>query len=461
MADAKGVTFIFMQPARGPFGGGRGLCGASVTEETISQRRLLCAYLSTRRESILKAWRERAAADPVQTTVSALTRLQFDNHIPQLLDAFDRKLRAPRGTATAAAAGDAQTEEDIKHGLLRWQQGYRLEEVMHEWGHLHLCLCREVEAFGAQHPEISRATMATVHEELIQLISGGVNESASQYARMQQAEAADRLRDLERAVAEQSAVERRRGNLLHQAVHDLRTNVQSVTSAADVLEEAGIPEHERVEFTRLVRNGVGSVAMMLGELMALARLEAGQESRQIAPFDAAQLLHELCASVRPIAVSHHLYLDDNGPTQLPVEGDQGKIRRILQNLITNSLKYTTEGGVRVRWGEEPRHWWVMVVDTGPGLAPGPAALLLAGLKQATSFSREGQPPRETRNGGKESAASAVFPARPEGAPPPGEGIGLSIVKRLCELLDATLEVDTTSAGTSFRVVFPKHYTNGA
>jgi signal transduction histidine kinase len=423
-----------------------------VTEEAMQQRAKLSAHLSATRERILQAWRAETRADPVQTTAGALTRVQFDDHIPQLLDAFNRKLCARRESAGAMAADEAKAQEDIKHGLQRWQQGYRLEEVMHEWGHLHLCLSREVEAFFAAHADITRETMAIVHEELIQLISEGVNHSASQYARMQQAEAADRVRDLERALAEWETGERHRSILMHQAVHDLRANVQSVSSAAQLLGEADLAETERAEFARMIQHEVSSVSAMLGELMALARLEAGHENRHVGAFDAAELLHSLCESARPVALANQLYLRDEGPSALPVEGDAAKVRRILQNLIGNSLKYTRWGGVHVRWGSEAKSWWVTVTDTGPGLG---GTEIVAGLKEATVISQEVR-----RHAGSESHGlprpSTPGSSRPR-SQPAGEGIGLSIVKRLCELLDARLEVSSTGTGTTFRVVLPRHY----
>jgi hypothetical protein len=68
--------------------------------------------------------------------VHSLTRGQFNDHIPQVLDAFERKLRSRPGGAAASAADLETKKEEVKHGLHRWQQGYRLQELMREWGHL-------------------------------------------------------------------------------------------------------------------------------------------------------------------------------------------------------------------------------------------------------------------------------------------------------------------------------------
>ena len=105
---------------------------------TESQRRQLYAlsdYLASKREEILLAWQKAALADPAQKTAHSLTRGQFQDHIPQVLDAFERKLRTRPDTMAALAAEVAEKKEEVKHGLHRWQLGYRLLELMHEWGH--------------------------------------------------------------------------------------------------------------------------------------------------------------------------------------------------------------------------------------------------------------------------------------------------------------------------------------
>ena len=432
-----------------------------VPERNYEQLAALGAYLTSRRQAILIAWRAAADADPAQTTVSSLTRAQFNDHMPQLLAAFERKLAARPGGNRAATADQEKTQEDVKHGLQRWQQGYRLTELMHEWGHLHLCLFEEIGAFAAANPALEPETLAIAHRELISLINEGVNESAGQYARMQQAEAAGHVRDLQQALAQVNELERRRAALIRQAVHDLRGNVQSVSTAAEVLRATDIAEGERTRFAGLVQQGIEAVGSMVSELMELARLEAGQEKREIAAFDATQLLQELCATTRPLADAQKLFLKTAGPTALQVEGDALKVRRLVQNLLFNALKYTERGGVTVTWGEEKESWWVIVKDTGPGIMAGPGAPIAERLTVATDSAREAAEQAVKTTGEKPT----VLPEPAGGAhpsslqhQPAGEGIGLSIVKRLCELLDASLELASSAeTGTSFRVVFPRHY----
>jgi len=432
-----------------------------MTQTTNPHLEALGDYLSKRREAILLAWRKAATADPEQPTAQALTRGQFNDHIPEVLDAFERKLRARPGGTEARAADVQKKKEEVKHGLHRWQQGYRLHELMHEWGHLQLCLFDELQRFASEHADFKRETLAEATRQMITLVNEAISESTGQYERLQKAEAAGRVGDLERALASVTELERRRSALIHQAVHDLRGNVQSVSSAAQVLGEAEIAEAERLEFATLLQQGVESVSTMLGELMELARLEAGQEQRQITGFDAAEVLGELCNVSRAVAQERGLFLTIEGSAPLPVSGDARKMRRLAQNLLLNALKYTSVGGVTVSWGEEKENWWLMVKDTGPGILAGPGAPILKGLKEATASARESDEKTAESKGETSQvlaptpgASTIIRPAHQQ----PGEGIGLSIVKRLCELLDASLELASSAeTGSAFRVVFPREY----
>jgi signal transduction histidine kinase len=421
----------------------------------------LCNFLVARREELLLAWRKAVDTDPEQPTARSLTRGQLYDHIPEVLDAFARRLCSGPGSKEAQTADFAKIQEEVKHGSHRWQQGYQLPEVLHEWRHLQLCLFEEIEAFAAAHPDFGRDTLAEANRQMINFVNETITESATQYARMQQAEAAGRLHDLGNALTALRQIERHRTALIHQAVHDLRGNVQSITTAADVLGETSLAESERLEFAALIHQGVESVATMLGDLMELARLQAGLERAEITTFDAAVLMTELAQVNRPIASERGLFLNVEGVAHLPIESDQGKVRRLLQNLLLNALKYTVQGGVTLSWGEEKENWWFMVKDTGPGIPPESNAPMVTALKEATASARES----DEKIAAGEGKTSQVLTTPPNNAATtpqphrqPGEGIGLSIVKRLCELLDASLEMASSAeTGTTFRVVFPRHF----
>ena len=155
-----------------------------------------------------------------------------------------------------------------------------------------------------------------------------------------------------------------------------------------------------------------------------------------------------------------------GETPLMVDGDPAKVQRIVQNLVLNALKVTERGGVKVTWeaGEnEHRSQWILCVqDTGPGFKPGTATPLERVLKRATDEAHEVE--QQNLPQGETDPQAEAAPTLASQTPyskthlSSGEGIGLSIVKRLCEMLDASLELESSEGeGTTFRMIFPRQY----
>ena len=116
---------------------------------------------------------------------------------------------------------------------------------MYEWRHLHLCLVDELERYASSHTSLQPTVMPTARRALAELCSEGVCQSASQYARLQQTEAAGRVRDMEQAIQQLQDVDRSRQAVWREAAHDLRGNVGIVKNAATVLRSKDLPEDIR------------------------------------------------------------------------------------------------------------------------------------------------------------------------------------------------------------------------
>jgi signal transduction histidine kinase len=234
----------------------------------------------------------------------------------------------------------------------------------------------------------------------------------------------------------------------------------------EVLRQTGPSEGVAATSLEMLERGVVSLHALLDDLTMQARLDAGQETRDIRPFDVSKALHELCALGEVAATERGLFLHCAGPERLLVEGDEVKVRRIAQNLLQNALMYTDKGGINVTWEqlkEPPKRWVMCVQDTGPGLATSAAAPLAAAIEAATRDTLAAQ--GDFHESGDPAAVQRPAPTMRSLSPVPaqlhGEGVGLSIVKRLCELLDAAIELQTEPGkGTTFRVTFPCKYPKG-
>lgn len=430
----------------------------------LSEFARVAAHLKARRPQILTQWHRKVADDPGVGAASSLARVQFIDHIPRILDAFDRALTARSRQGEAAAEAD-ELAGAAEHGEHRWLHGYNSRETLREWGHLHMSMLGELESFALGETDIDAAVVSEARIVLAQLFVDCMVESASSHAELDRAEAAGRLRDLERVLEQLRSVERERSELWREAAHDLRGNVGAVKLAANALGHA-VATPELPAFVSLVRRSADSLDTLLNDLIELARLEAGREQRNVVRFNARTEISELCDSLQPLAASRKLFLKFEAPVALVVDGDAVKVRRIAQNLILNALKYTERGGVVVSCADvaagEVARWALTVGDTGVGLdaslmAPLAQALSTA-TKEAHAVARESaKGPAAVELSTVRTLPSASVPVR-TASEQPSEGVGLSIVKRLCELLDASMELETKpGSGTTFRIVFPRQY----
>jgi signal transduction histidine kinase len=407
----------------------------------------LARYLAGRRSAILAAWQGAIKRDPALTTGESLPRVQLLDHIPSMLATFEHALERAPGAAAEAGSEPGQAPA-AAHGLQRWRQGYDLREVTRELGKLNECVIAELDAYTMANPSISHGAIATARRIWAAMCSTGIEESVGQFFELQKQEAAGHVKDLESAVAEIQALEQQRGDLWRQVAHDLRGNLGVVANATVGLSHKNLRESSRDEFVNILMRNIASLHHLLDDVTSLARLQAGREHRRIERIDVAQIVHQLCEGVRPLAQQRRLFLRCEGAAKFTVEGDPVKLRRIAQNLILNAVKFTREGGVTVSFGDsdanDSKRWVLSVQDTGPGFHSGAGEPLAQAL--------------DTTSGAGSAAEAADGAPNASLARDSGEGIGLSIVKRLCDMLDASVEVESVvNVGTTFRVKFPRNY----
>jgi Na+/proline symporter/signal transduction histidine kinase len=177
------------------------------------------------------------------------------------------------------------------------------------------------------------------------------------------------------------------------------------------------------EDARLVENiddSLEAIEEILGALLDISRLDAGAMTPSITSFRIGDLMRSLEIEYAPIARAKGVKLAFV-PCSLPVESDRLMLRRLLQNLISNAIKYTPQGRVLVGCRRHGRSLQIGVYDTGVGIPI---------LKRGEIFKE--------------------FHRLEEGARiARGLGLGLSIVKRLASVLDHGIALDSNRGGGSF------------
>lgn len=412
----------------------------------------LADYLASRQNAILRDWRARVEAESESSMLTGLSRAEFRDDIPRFLD---RVCSVLRGSTSAVTGRFARS-----HGAQRWQHGMTLEEVSSEWGLLHEVLAGHIAAAPKKRVELDATSLHAAYRILAEQIRHGITASLAEFGGRQRLEAEARMRDLEAVCAQREERDRRRGQDLHQASHDLRGSLQLIQMSCELLLRRPLdPESARI--AARLSGATENINQLLRDLLDLARLEAGREEVRLAAFDAGASLAELCDTMRPLAEAEGLALVTRGPASLPVQGDELKIKRIAQNLVLNALKYTVDGTIEVGWSPESAHRWLFYVrDSGPGLMASTAARLAHSLENAAD------PPTSETEGTPHLRDLPPLSAHdmhdghgdPATVERHGEGIGLSIVRQLCELLDAVVEVESAPGrGTMFRIQVPSVY----
>jgi len=184
-----------------------------------------------------------------------------------------------------------------------------------------------------------------------------------------------------RDVTEERDVQKLRDNLTHTMVHDLRNPLTNIRMALELLNQVGLSgggpssagEAQQREVLHIALNSTQRMLGLVNAILDVNRLESGQMPLVREPVPLRDATTEVFLTQMPQAMEKQLRLENLVPEHLPApSADAGLIRRVLQNLVGNAIKFTPEGGlVRVTGSLDPdgEKVLVTVADTGPGLPP--------------------------------------------------------------------------------------------
>ncbi len=400
------------------------------THETVSR---LALFLLTHRDALLAQWRTACERDKTLWAGGVLSMEEFNDEVPVLLDMLDQRLR---GQPTQ---GDP-VDHARKHGLHRFKEGYSLDELMSEMGHLHQCLSNSIQEYSRLYNEDS-ASALTGYRQLTRLNGEIVRGSVAEYGALQRNEAASRVESLQQALAKLNEVLRQRGEHLRQSSHDLRGSFGMIQGATSLLDLGAKSDEEQAQMIQMVLRNLATARSVLMQLTDLARLDAGQETVTSQLFNAAALLQDAVDAATPAATEKGLLIQALGPDQLLVDLDPVLIQRILQNLLLTAIRTTVQGWIVVTWAREGASRWLFSIQTsGAYPAAGPMAELIQTPEPTET--PDSAPPAQT-----EPNAHAI-----------DEDLSLVIVRRLCELINARLEVAVLPGpATLFRIRLPLKY----
>ncbi|KFI23114.1 sensor histidine kinase [Nitrosococcus oceani] len=400
----------------------------------------LSRYLNSEQKTIIKRWMKACKEDAALGAAAKLTYTEFCNNIPAAMDELCRILKCEN---KPASSGRVKCEV-AKHGHHRWKQGFSLKELIRDWGHLNQVLITTIETFFQVHYPHATADRIKALERMADFMIEATSHSVRRFDGLRQAEAAALTQDLELARAQFERLTEARGKLLREATHDIRGGLSAIEGASAILNITKKPNESFTHILDILNAGVNSVKDMLDSLLELSRLESGADEVELLSVNIADVLQQLAAEYQAVALKKDLRLSTEGPAEMWVRTDPEKVRRIAQNILTNALKHTSSGEVHLSWELETQRWIMHVSDTGPGMQ----AVLGSPVAQELNHPDSAFGVRLNRSSSTISSDYSYT----------GEGIGLTIVKRLCDLLDASISLDSElGQGTRFVVEFPRNY----
>jgi signal transduction histidine kinase len=234
--------------------------------------------------------------------------------------------------------------------------------------------------------------------------------------RTQALEAANSALEAAKLKADEANLDKTR--FLAAASHDLMQPLNAARLYASSLVERQLPQADK-SIAHNIDASLTSVEEIISALIDISRLDAGRLEPEVGSVSLGGMLDSLAVEFKPLAAEKGLTLQ-LAPSGLWVRSDRRLLKRVLQNLIGNAIKYTERGCVSVVAGQHGGRVRIEVQDTGPGIHPSQHGLIF----------------KEFRRGDGVSAHSR------------GLGLGLSIVQRVCKVLDMPLGLSSVPGGGS-------------
>ena len=229
------------------------------------------------------------------------------------------------------------------------------------------------------------------------------------------------IAELELARDTANAANQAKSSFLGVISHELRTPMNGVLGAAQLLSSTRLDNTQR-EYVSIVRNSGDSLLTLLNDILDMTKIEAGRMEFDNVDVDVAELHERISgvASAQAQAKELAFHSEFSGEIPAVVRGDPVRVGQILQNLLSNAIKFTAEGEIRYRisgerLSDERVKFRFAVTDTGPGIASSDLQRLFEPFTQLDASS--------TRRHG-------------------GTGLGLTISRRLAEIMGGSITVDT-------------------
>ncbi|HVZ33523.1 MAG TPA: HAMP domain-containing sensor histidine kinase [Polyangiaceae bacterium] len=222
--------------------------------------------------------------------------------------------------------------------------------------------------------------------------------------------------------------ERERSDFLAALSHELRTPLNVILGFADVLlsEVDGPLSSEARENLTVVRQSGSHLRSLINDILDLSALETGRLNLQLKSTSLWNIALDVVRESRLAAEAKNLSIEVQGEAVEAV-ADQLRVRQVLGNLVSNAIKFTSQGGIVVDVAKTADHAILRVTDTGPGIAKEEQAAVFEEYRQSGDWQSRGA----------------------------GSGLGLAITRRLVRMHGGRIELESKlGEGSRFSVLLP-------
>jgi signal transduction histidine kinase len=326
----------------------------------------------------------------------------------KLMDEFDLQTGAGQGTRVV---------------VIKWLPRARAAEVRTSVEDLRAALSDELDDSALE--EIQRQ-----NRDLVDILAE-LEEKRTELERVN-TELAATNRELNEANAKLRELSEMKEEFLALTTHDLRSPLTVISGVISFFTSGRLGEltPEQKNMVAMMERNAQSLIELVNDLLDASKLESGTMRLELASIDLRSLVNELRETMEPLAREKSLKMEVELPANLPpVEADRAKLRRVLVNLVSNAIKFTSRGGrITVRGAREDGQVRISVSDTGVGIAPDDVKRLFDKYEQARSRATRGEK---------------------------GTGLGLYITKQLVELHGGEIKVESElGKGSTFSFAIP-------
>ncbi|WP_320008656.1 response regulator [Maridesulfovibrio sp.] len=229
--------------------------------------------------------------------------------------------------------------------------------------------------------------------------------------------------------------DRLKSEFLSNMSHELRTPLNSILALSQLMQIKGTGRDEKkeAEYLNVIERNGKHLLSLINDILDLSKIESGRMEVYPSNFIPAELLEEVSATIRPMAEGKSLSFTTRVDCSQSMFSDRDKIRQILLNMLSNSIKFTDEGTIEVELLNDDDYLVLNVKDTGIGIAPEDQEDIFDEFRQVDgSTSRRHE----------------------------GTGLGLAICKKLAIALEGDLEVASElGSGSTFTLRLPLRLSN--